>query len=277
MKNFPTTILDSIYSPSFYSTASKKSFGSAIGYFLLFILLLTLFRVISLSPMLFVDLPKGLNSIIDKGVSSFPSELTVEIKNGQVTTNVKEPYFIPISPGRTSSPDGIVNFIVIDTKTPFSIATFEKYQAAAWLTKDALFTKSNRTAELKTYSLAKIPNYVINKLTISSLVNTYSPWIKFIGPIAIIGALFGLYLVYLFRLLYLLIISVVIWILSKIFTWGFSYGQSYKVGLYALTAGLIIEFAASFLHWNGFPFMVSIITLGVIILNLQSSPKKAKT
>ncbi len=265
---FLKNILNSIYSPSFYAGIPQKSFGSALGYFLLLVFILIIAKMAILAPTLLFDIPKNIKTLADSVVNAYPAELEVKIQNGQVTTNVEEPYFIALPKGEGNQSNTITNFVVIDTKTPFSAAAFNNYQTIAWLSKDTLFTKSDRNGEIKTLDLTKFPNYTINKNSLVSLENSFSPWLKFVGPVALIGSLLGLYLVYSGRLIYLLVLALIIWLIAKIFKRALTYGQSYKIGLYAMTLALLIDLGISFLPWKGFSFMFTIITLGVIIANM---------
>ena len=80
-----------------------------------------------------------------------------------------------------------------------------------------------------------------------------------------------------FRLFYLLLFAVIILLLAKVFKWTLTYGQSYKVGLHAMTLGLLVEvvlnFTKSWIHFSGFSFMFSLITIAVIIINLFPSKR----
>ncbi len=266
--NFLKTIQDSIYSPKFYSSVSGKSFKSSFGYFFLLILFLTVIHLVTLISPLFIEAPASLQKLATEVIDCFPKDLDLKITNGQATSSAKEPYFISC---KDSQP-----ILVIDTKTPFSSDKFDQYKAAAWVTKDAVVYKKS-SLETRSYNLNKVKDFKLNKEVLNSYYKTFSPYLKFVGPILLLLSFVGIYLAYSLRLLQLLLLASLIWLLSRIFKYTLSFGQSYKISLYAITLGLIVDLAVSltsrYTYFHGFPFMVSILTLAVVTVNLFI-PKK---
>lgn len=271
---FLKNIQDSIYSPAAYSTLPKKSFKRSVGYFLLLILLLTIIKVITLINPLLIEAPIALQGFTQDVIDCYPKELEVKVTNGQVSTNTSQPYFIPACKGLNQSQ----NLAVIDTQTPYSSSQFDKYQTQVWVTKDAVVFKKNNY-ETNSYNLTKVKDFKLDRQLLNSYQKTISPYLKFIGPILLLLSFTGIFLSYNFRLIYLLLLSSIIWLLGKVFKQTLAYGQAYKVGLHAITLGLIVELfvslTARWTHFTGFPFMVSIYTLGVVLLNLIL-PKKGQ-
>lgn len=265
MMNFLKTIQDSIYSPKFYKTIAQKSFKQSIGYFLLLALLLTIVRLVTLINPLFVEAPKAIQGFANQIINCFPKDLEIKVTNGQAAINTKEPYFISSCDGKNQK------LVVIDTKTPYSVEKFAEYKANAWLTKDALVYK-NSSVEMRTYKLTNVKNFKLNKEVLNSYLNMATPYLKFVGPVLSILTFIGLYLSYDFRLIHLLIIATLILVLGKIFKQETSFGTSYKLGLYAITLGLIVDIIVGLTgRWTGiygFPFLVTIITLVVVPVNL---------
>lgn len=270
---FFQTIKSSIYSPIFYSGINKKSFKTAFGYFLLLILILTFINTLNLIKPVAIIFPAELQKGIVGVADCFPKNLEVNINNGQLATNQTEPYFISctnlgLKPGE--------NLVVIDTKTPFSAEKFAEYKTPVWVTKSSIISKKD-SFETRSYSLTEVKNYKLNKQVADSYFQTIKPWFNFVGPILLIISFVGIYIAYLLKLIYLLILAVLIWVLSKVFKHTLSYSQSYKTGLYAITLGLIIELGVNltgrFTHFYGFPFMFTIISLGVVTVNLFTTKK----
>lgn len=264
---FFQTIKNSIYSPEFYSQISQKTFGKSVGYFLLLVLILTAIKSLTLIGPLIFELPNQLQTVIKETVNCYPEDLEIKISSGQVTTNVKEPYFIDSC---EMAQDTNQPLLVIDTNTPFSKTQLDQYKTVAWLTKDSIVYKKS-DLETRSYSLTEIKDFKLNKAFVDSLSNMISPWLKFLGPALMFLAFIGIYLSYDFKLIYLLALAAVIWLLAKIFKKTLPYGQSYKLGLYAITLGLIVELlvslTSSLTQFHGFPFMFTIITLGVVFIN----------
>ncbi len=265
--NLLKTIGNSLYSPEFYAAVVKKSFKQSIIYFLLLILILSSIKVISLlNPLLFI-VPNQLQGFATDIINCYPNDLEVNIANGQIYINAPEPYFI----SDCKNPANSQKIAVIDTKTPFSTNQFNEYNASAWVTKDSVIYKDSKY-ETKTYSFAQIKNYKLNKTVLNSYKNTITPYFKFVGPVLLLISFIGIYLSYDFRLIQLLIVAALILVLGKIFKQNISFGQSYKIGLYAITLGLVVDLIVSLTSiWTGFygfPFMVTILTLAVVLVNI---------
>lgn len=265
--SFFKNILSSIYSPVFYSTIPQMPFGSALRYFLSLILLLVFIQSIVFIPSA-LDIKSQVATWIDLAFTLYPDELVIKIRNGQVTTNVTEPYFIRLPAGKL---DGFENLVVIDTATPFSVSQFNQYRTFVWLTRDSIFLKGDKP-EIRTFDLSQVKDSTINKATLNFYRDKFSPWLKFIIPIIIVGGVLLFFLSYTFRLLYLLLLSLLILVLAKVLKSGLNLGQAYKVGLYGMTLALLVEaflfLTNRWLHFTGFPFMFTLITLLVIGVNL---------
>lgn len=270
---FLQTIRNSIYSPSFYVSLTNKSFKASFGYFLLLALLLTIIHLITLINPLLVQAPKKIQEFAGNLVNCYPKDLEINIKSGQASISASEPYFIKSCKGDKSQ-----NLVVIDTKTLFSKTQFDQYKVLVWVSKDSIIFREN-DLETRTYSLNKMKDFKLNKTVLDTFLKTFSPYFKFAGPILLILSLVGIYLSYFFRLLYLLLLSSLIWLLGRLFKYNLGYIQAYKLGLHAITLGLIVELLADLAGpWTGFygfPFMTAIITLGVVIVNLFLSKSNA--
>ena len=207
--NFLQDIKSSIYSPVFYQSVPKKTLWQSIKYFLLLSLFLTVTVVVSLFQNLFIETPILMQNLAKDTLNCFPNELEIKISKGVVSTNVEEPYLISsyscnIFTDVANMAGTSFNFAVIDTKTPFSQAKFEEYNASIWLTKDSLVVK-DRNYSTRLYSLTQVDNLTLTKNSIESVYNKFSPYLKFVGPILLILAFLVILLVYLFKLLQLLL------------------------------------------------------------------------
>lgn len=270
--NFFKNLKLSIYSPIFYSKVSANSFKQSIGYFLLLVLVLSAVNLISLiNPILF-ETPKTLQDFTQKLVNCFPKDVDFKITNGQASINSEEPYFV------TSCDKGEnQKILVIDTKNAFSQNKFNEYNVGIWITKDSIVYQKDKF-ETRTYSFNQIKDFKLNREVLNSYYNPILPYLKFIGPILMILAFLGIYLSYDFRLIHLLLVAALILVIGKIFKKDLGFGQSYKIGLYAITLGLtvdlVVNLTSRWSHFSGFPFMVTLITLGVVYINLFF-PKKS--
>lgn len=272
--NFLKKVVSSFYCPPFYQEVIKQSFWRALGYYLLLTLILTLIGLASLFQTIGQQVPLTIQSFSKQAIDFYPSELVININNGQVSTNVEEPYFVSL-PATDIKIDQPNNLVVIDTKTPFSSTQFNQYKTLAWLTKDGLFYLNSNKGEIRGMDLSKVNEFKVDKNLVQDLANKFTPWLKFLGPLLLFFAGLGIYLSFSFRLIYLLILSLIVWVVLIVIKRRLGYKQLYKMGLYALTPALILDqiigLTRNFTNLYGFPFMFTIISLAVIFFNL---PKK---
>lgn len=271
--NFLNKVKSSIYSPEFYLSIRKKTTGEAFKYFLGLAAILALIQAFISIPIAF-SIQKELPGLSSKLVSYYPEQLVVKVKNGKASTNVKEPYYIKMP----ESGGGYANLLVIDTKTGYSAEQFGKYSAAAWLTKDTLFVKGENG--LRALELTKIQDLTINKTFVSNIVSKVSPFFKLIFPLMFILVFLALILFFIFRLVQLLFIAIGIYLVGRALNLGFSYKESYKIGLFAITLPLILDLILTFskgvLSFSGIPFFFTIVTLFVVSINYLSAKKASQ-
>lgn len=284
MSNFLQTVKNSIYSPEFYKrilkapperdlsssaykNTPKEPFKKGFLYFLLLSLVLTTVHVSTFTLSLLINVPKEIQKFTSEVIDCYPKDLEIKIKNGVATTSANQPYKLPSCPALA----GNEGKIVIDTATPFSPEKFKEYNAALWITKDSAVYQKDQN-ETRSYSFSQIKDFTLNKLVITSFYNSFSPWIKFVGPILLLLSFLGIYLLFNFKLIYLFFFAAIVWLISRLFKHDLTYNQSYKVGLYAITLGLILELALNITHrwtnFNGFPFMFTFVSLAVVVVNL---------
>lgn len=264
--NLFNQIKQSIYSPRYYSEIFKESFGSSLKYFLMIILLASVVQATGWIYT-YVSVGQGMvRSFVDNITSVYPEELEVTIKDGIVSTNVAEPYFITIPELENQS----ANLLVIDTKTPYSSSKFNEYKTAAWLSSDSLFVKESGEGKIRTVDLSGQKNLIINKALFDTLVSQIKPYLGLITPLVVIGSVLAVFMLNSLLLIYLLIPAAIIFLLLKIMKRSLSFSGSYKVALHAITLPLIISTVGSLIYLPGFTFEFTIITLFVVMINLAS-------
>lgn len=277
IKSFLRKIRDSIYNPSFYKSIPQGRLEAAFSYFFLLIFILSIIQTLFLAFPIVKAITQLTNKDLPKAVSSFPADLQVKIKDGKASTNVKEPYFVLLP---KPSQGDFKNFIVLDTTTPYSEDSFKKYSTFAILTRDSVYYKADKNQPVKNMSLTTVKDLTIDRQHLIELLNKYSPLVKWFVPLLIILVGFLLFLFYILRLVYAIFLGVAILLVSRIVQPSLTFGQSYRVAIYAMTLGLLVEvgfsIASPLLGIRGFPFMVTILSLVVFVINFKTQ-KEAPT
>lgn len=272
-------IRDSIYNPPFYKSIPQARLESALSYFFLLILVLSVIQTVFLAFPITKTVTQLTNKDLPKAVSSFPQDLQVKIKEGKASTNVKEPYSIPLP---KSTQANFKNFIVLDTTTPYSEDSFKKYDTFALLTRDSLYYRADKNQPVKNINISNVKDLTIDRASLTALLNKYSPLAKWATPLIIIAIGFLLFLFYILRLVYAIFLGLAILLVSRIIqpslqtetsARGLTFGQSYKVAIYAMTLGLLVEvvlsIASPLVGVRGFPFMVTILSVIVFVVNFK--------
>jgi len=267
--NFFQKIVKSIYSPSFYAQILQKSLGSALGYFFLLCLLLS---VVQSLAVFFGATVNHLQQNIERGIvntiNSYPSDLIITIHNGALSTNVAEPYMIPFPGGPN---EGYKNLFVIDTKSPFSSTQLRAYETLAWVSKDTIFV-AGENGQTRTIDLSKVSDFTLDKQAVIAFADKLNPWIKFVTPIFMVLIFIGTYILNALRLIYLFFLALLIMLITKLTKRALTYGESYRVGLFAMTTAFLVDLIAPFTHLVFVPFLFTLTTLAVVVINFLSLP-----
>lgn len=271
--NLLQTIKNSIYSPEFYKTVPQKSLKSVFGYFFLIVLITTIIAIIQgiiwITPDFLLDSEMQTKDFAQQVVNHYPQELEVKIDQGQVTTNVAEPYFITL-PMEGFQTDGhnIRNLLVIDTKTSYSSFQMEQYQTIGWLTRDTLFLKSDQ--ETDAIDVSEFDNVTINRDFVQKLETQISPLYKYVGPAILATLVFGSLLINLFRIFAILFMTLLVLLLLKVMRKDINFSKAFKITTFAITLAVIIETVQGFILFPGIPFMGTVVTLLVVYFNFRS-------
>ena len=282
--NIFVKIKNAIYGPKYYSDVVKKPFSYSFKYLLVFALLFALVFTIVVT-IKFVPVVNLLSQKAPEIVNYFPQDLTITIKDGKVSTNVQEPYFVKMPQdmkGNTklnsaniaingavieTDTTKIDNLVVIDTKNKFDIDTFNSYKTFALLTSDSVvyMNKNNQTTIT---SLSEIKDFTLNRGKVSSFVNMAKPFLVVLYPVVFVGAYIGGFFIILLKMVYLLFGALLVWLVAKIKGLKIGYKGSYKAGMQLMTGAIIVTSVLSVFSIR-FVFLFSILLIVSAVLNLK--------
>lgn len=271
--NFLKKIKNSVYDPNYYTELLAKPFSYSLKYFLLLSLTLSIITVAILSFSTIPKLSTSLNTLGQKILLYYPTELEITVKNGKASANVSQPYFIKTpsewqTDVKTKNSD-IENILVIDTQTPFSIESFKRYKTACLLNQTSLTCYDNKN--IKITQLSPTFNMVLNKNVVSSFVEKCQPYLRFAFPFFLVIFFIAFFFLNTGHLFYLLFGALIIWLVAKIRKIKMNYKLSYRLGMHLMTApilfSLLLEQVLGIpLH---IPFLFTAILIGITIANLK--------
>jgi hypothetical protein len=272
--NIFTKIKNAIYGPKYYSEVIAKPFSYSFKYLLVFALLFGLAFTI-VATIKFVPMVNLMSQKAPELANYFPQGLVITIKDGKVSTNVQEPYFIKLPPNynnknnNQSGKTEIENLIVIDTKDKFDIDTFNSYKAAMLLTEDSIvYLDSNNKISIS--SLSGLNNFKLDKGQVVSLINMVKPFLVILYPVVFVGAYIGGFFVVVGKMVYLLFGALLVWLVAKAKGIKMGYKKSYRAGMQLMTAAIIITSVLGAISPKfTFPFLFSILLIISAAINLR--------
>lgn len=263
MKKVIQNIKNSFYNPSFYRNTLNKSFGESVQT----LLLVSLFSTVAW----FVALLPGILDVKDyllDTVSQYPEDLVIEIKDGQVSINANEPFFIDLPETEVDeSGEEFSRLVAIDTRPQVSIEDMENYDAYVLVTQNRIFYPEDRG--IQSYDLSEVEDFVLDQEIINEYTEIFSPliwpFIIFINLVASVVMGAGTFLLYMLTLIPLALVTKLIAWLKKA---PLKYKDAYKLSMYAIIPAMIIDIVISLFVYEVHLFYVAVIFVITLLLNI---------
>lgn len=274
---FLRIIRSSIYDPVFCTSVRTENLGSALKQYTLFILSVAVLLSIPLYIFLGSEVSKikRTGDIRGKTLALYPDELVLTFRDGQLSSNVEEPYSIPTLPEFSGE---VANLVVISTREPIALADFERYDTIAILGNDAVWTldAEKNQIQIQKFDQFSKEDMVINEQKVTEFVDMAMKVGKTVITILFIFLpLIVFVFLWLSYLSYLFLGALVIWVVAKIRKVNLTYGQSYKIGLYLLTLPILYDVLTTGpLSMFHIPFLFTVILAVVAYTNLVPKIKE---
>lgn len=243
IKTFIYTLGKSFTSPAYYSDILKARLSFSWKYFLVFFFFYALIGTVFVGVVTIPTMSRFLKVLPGRVASVYPSELEIYVKNGTVSTNVQEPYAIPLTKFEDVFSDrvlgestmaGTFNLMVIDTKGG-NIENFKDYNTLALVTEKNIITQ-DKNGVLNVYSIGSTINLTINKALVSQTINKFSPYLNYVAPLMVVMVFLGLLIFSPSSYLsYLIFFAFVLWLFSRMVKPELSYAKSYQLGMHMCT------------------------------------------
>jgi len=274
MITFFSTIKQSIYDPAFYRDLPSKPFSFSIKYLLKLALLGAVFLCIFGSIKYIPIIRNVANTIGEQARETYPADLVIKVKDGQLTSNQQEPYFIKTPASMRSGwkdEKQYANLAVIDTQTPFSTDQFEKYDTLSWILKSDIVV-SDGDLQTRIVSIKDMPDAIVDKEFIIEITGKIKRFVdKFVlfatpATMFIIGFLFVAV-----KLIYLVFAALLVWGLLAFMRHKMTYGTSFRIALHAMTLPLLgFGIIKLYSGWTQPFFVFSLILLVIVVLNQKT-------
>ncbi len=217
-----------------------------------------------------------------------PEDLTVTIKNGRVTTNVTEPYYVTI---RKENVENLFGFANIDTKSVSKIRIltidtkgraedFEQYQSLALLTETSLVYYDDE--KINIYSLRDMEDFTFNKKMVEKLLAEINPD-NTIGNLILIflyiSPLFIFLGIFIFQFLSFILLTISVYIMARIYQTGAKFWNVYRYTV-AITIvpiiiwSIILFFPYAVTYLSGLDSLHTMFIYGLAFLGIKRFTRK---
>lgn len=274
------------YTSILLGKSSYKTFLVFVVFSFIFTLYYS-FQVLRVGLPFATNAPKYIENIVDKTI---PGDLTVRIKNGVVSTNVSEPYYVTIPKEYLESLSGLTKFdpttiskiriLTIDTKA--NAEDFERYQTLALLTDSSIIYYNDSNVTIT--SLRDTEDFTFNKQKVFDLISQVNAGnrlgkmlfvLLFISPLFIfLGILSGVFFTYLY-------LAFLVYIISRLYGVGARFMNVYR---YTVSVSIVLVFLWSlilvvplfFEYLLPLDSLHTILVLGVSYLGIRNYKKHLK-
>ena len=262
IKTFVRTFWNSLTKPSYYKDIKEAKFSFSFKYLLSLFLLVSFIVGVSISARtlgFISQAPKFVEDTKSFMVETYPKELKLTLKEGKITTNVKEPYFIDLAEDKKAAIEPFKHLIVINTKG--SVEDIKSLDSLFLLTSDNLIVSegsasgSYRVISLNN-ALSKIPNGVsIDKTLFTSILDKFTPYALKVLPRIIIAVSLLILIFYpllrgtfgfIFQAIFLLPAALVLFVGAKIAKRKLSFKKMYQMSLHGATIPVTLSFMFGF-------------------------------
>jgi len=275
----------SLLEPEYYNDVLKAPFKFSIKYLfgLLFMVLFIkglIFGLISIPFLPKVSQLVGQSKVFFKDL--YPSGLTLTLKDGNVRTNVDEPYFVPF-PEITKIKDQ--SLLVIDTKA--KAGDIKKHKTVFFLTKNSFVYLDTQSKE--GYRVNPLTDYkgygVFNREAYDRLFTRISPYFSYIPALLYVGLVMYVFLgpflavPFSFALvfLYLIIMCFFLFLITYLMKKTLQYKSILQLGLHGITFPIILDlFASSFRVDMPFVYPFSFFMWMIIVIHALKSDAQSK-
>lgn len=266
VKSFIQTFTKSLFPHHItYHHFLNVSFESAFRYFISLILILNLgaliFFVVNLNPIKISDLINNLSV----SVGQYPSNLSINVRNGLLTTTDNQPYLVWLNYGES-------RYLLLTVDESAIPSKIDLYQSYILLTKnDFVFSLWHKPGDFVVVPLNNFGNLTFDKSTAIDMqrnllkVNSWFAMFYFAFCIALVIILPTVSII--ITLLYLVTGAFIAYLILRMINRQVHWKKVFQIGLFAVTLPLLIDYIFLFvgLRTSYQPLMFFALTIIFIV------------
>lgn len=286
LKTFWYVFTNTFTNPSYYAHILKARLSFSLKFYYAYFFFFAIASTAVITVRYLIPLSDFMRTLPGHLLSAYPVELVITIKNGEVTTNVNEPYFIPVSTVQPLIEDfktnvlgsyspTINNLLVIDTNA--SIDDFYNYSTYAFLTRKT-FSYINDNGAIETHTLADIEDMTIHRQTVVNILELFKPVMKSAVPILAVGIFLAhTVIIPTFGLLYVALEAILVYLIAKLVKFPLKYPKAFQMTMHMVVIpSTIFGILAALRIPLYFPFrdtLIIVLISGYILHSLRARGK----
>jgi len=239
LKAFAYVFYKSLTSLEYYKDILETDFSFSIKYLAVLALVAT---IVNTSITSTVEIPQIMSWVYEQKnnlIDVYPNDLEITAQDNALSINQPEPYEIK-TPGNMKENGAPLpaNLVVFDKNG--TINDFEVKDTLVLVNETNMLVRNGNSFD--TYPIKDIPNGKVDKQIFTNAVNSFDSVIKYI-PFAfvLVTALVLFFYYFVFRLVYLLIVSLTLLIVNMFVKPDVEFKHLYRIALHAMTAPLLID------------------------------------
>ncbi len=296
LRVFWRTFVRSLTDFSYYKEILHARFSFSLKYLFLLLYFISLIGATTAAYKLAIHTPKipaFVSQVKKVAKDLYPSELVLTVKDNELSTNVKEPYFIPMPQDLRNIKDlkdadisNFKNLVAIDTSA--NIEDYLKYNAFVLVTKKSVVVPDSNNG-YKIYFLDQYEGLkkesVFSRADYDSMYAVVLPYLDFIQPLAIVILLLLITIVplvwtvfiLLWKLMTLFVTAFILWILSIIMGKALDYKDAYRLSMHGITINIVLGSVLGIIgsYLNTFLSLIIFLTFMYFVLKSFPEAKKA--
>lgn len=278
IQSFFQTVRRAVSDFSFYTSQKKGAIWPAVLYLYTLAYVILLIQTLVVSTYFVIqlpELPSQIQSFQQRIINAYPDNLVISVDADSLSINQKSPVVIDVSD--LEDVEGFDHVVVFDMDA--SPSEYDQHNSIVLVT-DSSIVYPQTLSDSSTYEVMKIadlglPSRITKESYIQSLrgfthildwVGNHAIFVLIAGVLVIplIGSIF----ITMWRLLYLLIATVLLWSIAQMFRIRKGYWQVYVLGAYGLTVPILFGFILDLIGYNfSYAFMSTFLLWMVIVLS----------
>lgn len=271
LKTFFNTFYKSLTSPKYYLDILQAKFSFSLKYFLMLAFLSSAISVGLLSIKILPEAKTAINAFNVTILKSYPADLVITAKDGQLSSNKTEPIMVPIPlevpSGFKDTKSQLKNILVFDPNG--TVDDLKKYETAILVNKSNVIMQGEND-QIRIQPLKDIPNGTFTYADFTTALGKLEKLLSF-APY-----FFGIFLLIAFFIAFTVLgliisffLSLIFWLFAKITHLNISLAKAYQLSLHIFTLYAILDVADQVFS-RRFPYGINFIVAmiyGLLIIN----------